>query len=190
MTKRSLLLSVAVPAAAVALLAPAPAAAGITVIGAGNARMCYLAAESKMSPRSGDLQRCSAALVEEQAKSGAVVATHVNRGILRLRVGDLAGAIADFDAATALNPNEPEAYLNRAAALLRQREATTAIAQFDEAIAKNTRRPELAHYGRAIAYEESGNLRAAFQDYTRATELAPSWGEPRRELSRFRVVGK
>lgn len=189
MIRRRLLLAAAVPAAASALSAT-PAAADIVVIGAGNARMCYLAAESKMAPRSGDLQRCNAALWEDQHKRGTLVATHVNRGILRMRAGDMPGAIADFDAATALNPDEPEAYLNRAAALLRQRDVAGAIAQFDEAIARNTQRPALAHYGRAIANEEAGHVRAAYQDYLKATQLAPAWEEPQRELARFKVVSK
>lgn len=190
MTRGSLLLAAAVPAAAFVLAIPLPAAAGVTVIGAGNARMCYLAAKSKMMPRSDDFQRCNAAVWEEQMKPAVLVATHVNRGILRLRAGDMTGALADFDAATALNPDEPEAYLNRAATLLRQKDAATAIKQFDAAIAKNTQRPALAHYGRAIANEEAGNVRAAYQDYLRATQLAPSWEEPRRELARFRVLSK
>jgi Flp pilus assembly protein TadD len=117
-----------------------------------------------------------------------MVATYVNRGILRLRRGDLSGAMADFDAATALNPDEPEAYLNRASALLRREEVAGAISQFDTALAKQTRRPAIAHYGRAVAHEEAGNVRAAYNDYLRASQLAPGWDDPRRELSRFRVT--
>ena len=173
--------------AATILAAPLPAAAGDIVIGAGNARMCYLAAESKLSPRGVELERCDQALIEERTNEELTVATHVNRGILRLRRGDTVGALADFDAATALNPDEPEAYLNRASALLRQQQLARAITQFDAAIAKQTRRPALAYYGRAIAHEEAGNVRAAYRDYRRASELSPSWDEPRRELARFRV---
>lgn len=182
MVRRHLLLAAAV------LALPLPAAAGVTVIGSGNARMCYLSAESKLAPRGVDVRRCDDALLEERSNPEVLVATHVNRGILRLRRGNTAGAIADFDAATALNPDEPEAYLNRASALLREEQVAGAIAQFDTAIAKNTRRPALAYYGRAVAHEEAGNLAAAYRDYRRASELAPNWEEPRAELTRFRVV--
>lgn len=174
--------------AAAALVLPLPAAAGVTVIGSGNARTCYLAAKAPVGARLVDIQSCDAALVEEQLNPRVMVATHVNRGILRQRNGDLKGALSDFDAATALNPDEPEAYLNRAVALLRQREVAGAIRQFDAALAKKTLRPALAHYGRAVAQEEAGNVRAAYQDYLQASQLAPSWDEPRRELTRFRVV--
>jgi tetratricopeptide (TPR) repeat protein len=167
-----------------------PAAAGITVLGAGNARMCFLAAQSKLSPRPADMKRCNDALVEERTSADRLVATHVNRGILRLRRNDAVGALADFDAASKLDPEEPEAYLNRASALLSQQQAAAAIGQFDTALAKKTRRPALAYYGRAVAYEEAGNLRAAYQDYSQASRLAPSWDEPRRELTRFRIVSR
>jgi len=174
--------------AAVFLTLPLPAAAGVTVIGAGNARMCYVAAESKLAPRGVDMKRCDEALIEERANQPIMVATHVNRGILRLRRGDVVGAMADFDAATALNPDEPEAYLNRASALLRREQVTSAISQFDAALAKQTRRPALAYYGRGVAHEEAGNVRAAYDDYMRASQLAPGWDDPRRELTRFRVT--
>jgi len=174
--------------AALAAAASVPASAGITVIGAGHARSCYLAAESKMLPRSEDLRRCSLAVREETGGRSRLVATYVNRGILHLRRGDTAAAMKDFDAATRLNPDEPEAYLNRASALLRQAQPSGAITQFDAALAKQTRRPALAHYGRAIAYEEAGNVRAAYKDYLMASQLAPEWDDPRRELTRFKVV--
>ena len=174
--------------AAAALALPLPVAAGVTVIGSGNARICYVAAESKIGARRADIQSCDAALMEEKLNRRVLVATHVNRGILRQRYGNLAGALADFDAATALNPEEPEAYLNRASTLLRQNDVSRAITEFDAALAKKTRRPALAYYGRALAHEEAGNLRAAYRDYRQASQLAPSWDEPRRELNRFRVV--
>lgn len=173
-------------AALVAL--PLPAAAGVVVLGAGNARMCYLAAEAPGLARSDDMQRCNDAILEERSDLTRLVSTHVNRGILRLRRGDTAGALRDFDEATRLNPNEPEAYLNRGTILLRDDQVREAIAQFDSAIERQTRRPALAYFGRAVAYEEAGNIRAAYNDYRRASELAPSWDDPRVELTRFRMV--
>lgn len=165
-----------------------PAAAGVTVVGAGNARMCFLAAESDNIPDLRTIDRCDDAIEEERGNGRRLVATHVNRGILRLRRGDRAGALADFDRATALDPDEPEAYLNRGSMLLNNDETARAIVQFDNAIARNTRRPALAYYGRGVAYEESGNVRAAYRDYLRARDLAPTWAEPRTELTRFRLV--
>ena len=175
--------------AAVAVLAPLPAFAGVTVLGMGHARACYEAAESPAMPLRDDLDECDAALAGSATPFDDQVATRVNRGILHLRRGNLDRALADFDAATAMDPTEPEAYLNRGSLLLRQNQVEDAIAMFTAAIEHNTRRPELAYYGRGVAFETSGNIRAAYNDYRRAQQLAPRWDEPRLELARFRVVG-
>ena len=174
-------------AAAFAVL-PLPAFAGITVLGSNSARMCYLAAESTAMPGPRDMRQCDAALVEVATVPRDLIATYVNRGILRMRNGNLDGAMIDFDEALRRNPREPEAYLNRGSALLRRERMDEAVAMYSQALQHNTRRPALAHYGRAMAYELLGNVRAAYNDYRRASERAPEWGEPREDLQRFRVV--
>ena len=174
-------------AAAFAAL-PATAIAGVTVIGASSARMCYMAAESAASPRHQDVVWCDAALGEHLTSARDVIATYVNRGILHLRRGNIEGAIRDFDEALRRNPNEPEAYLNRGAAMMQRDRMDEAVAMYSQALQHNTSRPELAHYGRAMAYELLGNARAAYNDYRRASELDPEWPAPREDLQRFRIV--
>lgn len=183
MARRHLLFA-AVAASTFAL----PASADVLVLGSSNARICYLASEATGPADMQTMQRCDDAIIEERHDLKHLVATHVNRGILRLRRGDVEGALSDFDAATRLSPDEPEAYLNRASIFLRLSRTGDAISQFDAALAKNTRRPALAYYGRGVAHEVTGNLRAAYRDYSRAAELAPEWADPRNDLSRFRVV--
>jgi tetratricopeptide (TPR) repeat protein len=176
----------AVLISAAALLIAAPAAAGVTVVGGSLAQSCYRAAESQVAPSLEDFDVCDRAFAEGLNRRDTV-ATHVNRGILRLRRGDADGAIRDFDRATALDPREAEAYLNRGVALLRHDRAAEALPNFDAAIARRTRRPAYAFFGRAGAYEELGNIRAAYADYRRASELDPHWAPPRLELARFRI---
>jgi tetratricopeptide (TPR) repeat protein len=166
----------------------APASAAVVVLGNTDARMCYEAADSPMLPAARDVRRCDDALLREPLSSYEVVATHVNRGILRLRRGMIDPAIADFDRAIALDPDQPEAYLNKGAALLRRENAAEAMTLFTTALERNTTRPALAHYGRAIANETLGNLNAAYRDYRAASQIAPDWREPRLELARFRVI--
>lgn len=176
--------------ASAALLAAfsVPAAASVISIGSTSASLCYQAADSPVAPTFAEIRMCDTALSEEGLTQHDRVATHVNRGILRLRRDQIALAIADFDRAIAIDPDQPEAYLNKGAAMIKQREAGTALGLFTMAIERNTSRPELAHYGRAIANERLGNARAAYRDYRRASELDPDWAEPRAELTRFRVV--
>ena len=164
-----------------------PAIAAVTVVGNSSARMCYEAAASDLTSRTG-LGYCNRALSEEALSGHDVVATHVNRGILLMRGGKIDAAITDFDRAISLDANEPEAYLNKGVALLKREEAApAALSLFTTAIEKRTRRPEIAYYGRAIAHEITGNVKAAYSDYKLASTLDPDWEEPRMELTRFRV---
>jgi len=174
--------------AAALVVCAAPASASILVIGNSDARLCYEAADSPINPDSIDLRRCDDALRNENLSNYEVVATHVNRGILRLRRGMSDAAIADFDEAIRLDPNEPEAYLNKGTALLRRENPSEALQLYSVALDHETSRPAIALYGRAIANEELGNVREAYADYLRASELAPDWTDPRAELQRFRVT--
>jgi tetratricopeptide (TPR) repeat protein len=182
MTARRLLLAAMVAAVA------SPVSASVVVVGGSAARTCFEAADSPLQPTIMDLRSCDQALTDEALVRADIVATHVNRGILRLRRNQIDAAIRDFDDAIALDPSQPEAYLNKGAALVRVENAGDAVPLFTASLERNTTRPELAHYGRAIANESLGNLRAAYDDYRRASELRPNWQEPRTELARFRVV--
>ena len=165
----------------------APAGAAVTVIGSSSARMCYEAADQRSTPPRTALDFCDAAVSGEAESEHDLVASHVNRGIIRLRFGNTAGAMKDFDAALRLDADQPEAYLNKGVALIRQDNADAALPLFTMALEKKTRRPALAYYGRGIAHEELGNLKSAYADYKRALEEAPNWDEPKRDLARFVV---
>ena len=171
-----------------ALLAAAPAFGAVQVIGSSAARMCYEAADSQGIPSSDALARCDTALSEEALAPHDEVATYVNRGILKLRLGRIDDASTDFASAIQRDPNEPEAYLNQGMAALRQNDGAQALALFDTALAKKTRRPALAYYGRAVAQEMAGRLREAYRDYRQASLLEPKWRDPKVELARFTVT--
>jgi tetratricopeptide (TPR) repeat protein len=173
--------------AAVAVCA-GPAAASVMVVGSSDARMCYEAADSPLNPSVRDIRRCDGALLHDTLSQYEIVATHVNRGILWLRRGMVDEAIGDFDEAMRLDPQQPEAYLNKGAALLQGQNPSEAAQLFTVALDRRTSRPAIAHYGRAIANEQLGNVREAYEDYQAASLLAPDWADPRTELQRFRVV--
>jgi tetratricopeptide (TPR) repeat protein len=167
--------------------AAGPALAAVTVLGNSMARTCYEAAESKSLPRTAELEGCGQALDQEALSLEDKVATFVNRGILHARRGDMARAVADFDEATSRDPNQPEAYFNKAAVLLRNGGANQAVPLFSKAIEHRTRFMAGAYYGRGVAQEELGNVKAAYFDYQRASQADPKWAEPRAELARFTV---
>lgn len=178
-------LALCLVAAAVAF--PGAASASSMVVGSGLARMCFEAADSERA-NSSTIGVCDRALTEEALGWDDQVATYVNRGILRARVGDFAGAMADYNRALKLDPTEAEAYLNKAALVLKtERDWRQARDLFDAALERKTRRPEFAYYGRGITNEIGGNISGAYADYQKAAELAPAWDEPKKELARFSV---
>jgi tetratricopeptide (TPR) repeat protein len=165
-----------------------PAVAAVTVVGSSSARLCFEAADARIAPDRDAIGRCDQALNEENLSPYDTVATYVNRGILKLRLGLGDAAIADFDAALARDPDQPEAYLNKGIALLRMPgHSAQAVPLFDEALAKKTRRPALAYYGRGVANELNGNIRNAYFDYREASRIEPKWRDPQDELTRFKV---
>ena len=165
-----------------------PALGAVTVVGSSSARMCFEAADSPMMPSIRDLRYCDDAFAQGALSQHDTVATYVNRGILKLRRNQVEAAIADFDQAIEIDPRQPEAYLNKGAALIRLNNPTEALSLFTAALEYHTRRPEIAHFGRAIANETLGNVRAAYDDYRMASQLDPDWADPQTELRRFRVV--
>ena len=174
--------------AAAALLAATPALGAVSVVGNSAARSCYLAAETRGAPTLDVLRFCDDALYRESLTDEERVATFVNRGILKARLGRLDDALADYDAALSRDPDEPEAYLNKGFALISLSDSGEQAAPlFDSALAKKTRRPELAYYGRGVAHELAGQVNAAYRDYRQASLLDPKWRQPKLELARFRV---
>ena len=165
-----------------------PPEGSMTVVGGGAARACYEAADSSTRPSSGDLRACDQAIDRDPTSFADLVATHVNRGIVRSRIGDNRGGIADFDAAIRISPRLAQAYLNKGVALLRSGEANAALMMFERALELETGRPALAHYGRALAFEELGEIRSAYREYRLASEIEPAWAPPRVELQRFRIT--
>lgn len=160
----------------------------MSVIGSSSARLCFKAADSTLPSSVLSIGECDAALKDGNLSGRDQIATLVNRGILYLRKGDSVRAMADYDAAIARDPKEPEAYLNKGAALLRNPgDPKAALPMFDAALAHGTSKPALAYYGRGLAHEYLGDLKSAYYDYKRAEKLEPEWDQPRLELTRFTV---
>ena len=172
---------------ACALCTALPAQAGIMVIGGSYAESCFKAAEQSNTTLEA-LGSCDRAFSEQSLSSEDALATHVNRGILRMLRSNYAGADTDFTAATAMDPQRAEPWLNLGILRFKQGNSAEAHALFSKAIELGSDVPEIAYYGRGLANEDLGNVKAAYNDLRKASELRPNWREPARELARYRVT--
>ena len=175
---------------ATAALAGAANAHTISVLGSNaDALACYRAADSE-ARRPDALETCADALRSRDLTSYDRIATLVNRGIVRFRLEDFDGAIADFDEAMRIEPAQPDAMINRGITMLAAGHDVEQSADYIErGLARGPQRPWVGYYGRAVANELAGRDAAAYRDYKRAQELRPGWALPRQALARFSVGG-
>lgn len=122
------------------------------------------------------MARCTRALRDEARNRLNLIITYINRGNLRLARAEYALALADFDSAIALDPENAEARLNRGVALIAQEQFGPAIVALTEAVSLGVHEPHKAYYNRAIAREALGDLRGALEDYGTALAIRPDWG--------------
>ena len=174
--------------ASTALLFAASAANASVVTTAGSyAGSCYNAAEGRVATARA-LDDCDQALLVQSLSEQDRMATHVNRGIVRMLAGQRPMALADFDEATAMNPNHPEPYLNKGVMVFDDGNSAAAAQLAEKALQLGTRKPGVALYILGLAKEDRGDVKAAYQDLLRAAALEPSWSLPRKELQRYQLV--
>ena len=174
---------------ALALLAfgAGSATASITVFGGGLAQECSNAASSEKSDAHAILV-CTTALSTEFLSPPDRGGTLINRGVLRLREGEVAAAHADFDAGIVLLPGAGEGWVNRGAAFIAERRYQQGIADIDRGLVLGVKEPEKAYYNRALAHEGLDDEKSAYLDYQQALVLKPHWDLPQHELLRFTVT--
>lgn len=162
-------------------------AQSITRYGSSQAEACFHAADHRTDLHGG-LAICEQALKEEVLRARDRAATLVNRGIIKMFLRDGDGALADYNAGLALQPDLGDGYINRGLLYLQQgnRDAQ-ALAEMSKGISLGSRDEAAARYGRAFAYEAVGQVKEAYLDFKRAVELKPDWKEAQQELARFTV---
>jgi tetratricopeptide (TPR) repeat protein len=120
----------------------------------------------------------------------------VERGIERLHAGDYANALADFDRALELDPQNSSAYTHRGLARAALRDYGGALHDYDHALELNEHDHE-ATYSTACAYAQMGQAEQACQWLERTVLLDDRyWEEARtdpdfdsiREHRRFRAL--
>jgi tetratricopeptide (TPR) repeat protein len=165
----------------------APAGAAVTVLGSGLSQDCFQAAEFGGNPADG-IKTCSDALGETAMSTHDRAATLINRGILRSRNDDSAGAMDDYNGGLALNADLGEGYVDRGAAEIVLKDFNAALADINKGIDLKANKIEIAYYDRAVVDEALGDVKSAYMDYKKAVELQPDFQLANDQLMRFRVV--
>jgi len=112
----------------------------------------------------------------------------VDRGIIKFGMQQTGDALADFDAAIAMEPRLGNAYVNRAAAQLALGRGRSALSDADMAIKLGGDSLHVAYFTRAAAEEDAGQTEAAYRDYKQALALKPDYAPAQAQLTRFKVV--
>jgi Tfp pilus assembly protein PilF len=130
---------------------------------------------------------CTTAIDTEPLDKHQLAATYVNRGVIWMTGEMLAEAKTDFDAAVRTDPRVGEGYVNRGAAQVANKQYAQGLADIDYGLSLGVEEPQRAWYNRGLAKEAMGDLKGAYESYTKAVELAPNWAPPKAELARFSV---
>lgn len=172
------------------LVGSAANAHSVTIIGTNaDAIACFRAADSD-ARRPDAVRICAAALSSSDLDNQDRMATFVNRGVVQFRLENFDAALADFDAALAMAPGQPDALINRGITMLANGgDDGEAMAMIDQGLAGQPQRPWVGYYGRAVAHELAGRDGQAYRDYQRARDLRPGWRPAELALTRFSVRG-
>jgi tetratricopeptide (TPR) repeat protein len=181
---KSLTLAAGITALVVPMTAASPAAYSV---GGPLSTNCYEAALSGDARRS-SLESCDRSLREEALNERDRAATFVNRGILRMISGARVEADADFDSALKLDQQLSDAWLNKAFLRLRDNRGREALPLIEEGLKHRPQREALAYFARGLAYEDVGDIPAAYADLRRAHNLEPNWSLPAQYLARYQVM--
>ena len=184
---KALVLSAA--GALIAVLPAVPSTASVLTVGGPLSYSCYKAAEG-LDFRASSIEGCTRALQEENLDKQDYAATLVNRGILYAVMNHFESADADYSAAERIAPNLSEVWLNQGYLRLRENKASEALPLLDRGMKLGAQRPAVAYLARGIAHEELGDLRAAYDDISRARSLEPNWTLPGEYLARYEVRGR
>jgi tetratricopeptide (TPR) repeat protein len=171
------------------LAAAAPAQAAMLVLGGGMAEDCYKAALHEASDGP-SLELCTRALSDEPLTPKDRASTFINRGVILISRRAYEAAAADFDSALRIKPGMAEAYVNRGAARLGQKRYAEALSDLDRGLELGAKEPQKAWYDKGLAHEGLGDVKAAYFDYRKASDLKPDWEAPKKELQRFTVTEK
>ena len=169
------------------LLLTAPAHALVTVVGAGMAHDCFIAAKAGTDPRGG-IAVCNSALAEELLSTRARAGTYVNRAVMKVALGQIDDALADYNSGLSLDPELGDGYVDRGAALIMLKRYDEALADIDKGIGLGQTYEHVGYYNRGVAEFFLGRIAQSYHDFKKASQIAPEFIPAREQLKNFVVT--
>lgn len=130
------------------------------------------------------LRGCTAYIKLGKGAPANLATAYLNRANVYAQRSKYARAFADYNAALALDADNPLIPYNRGNAYFDNRQYERAIADFSRA-AQLDASFALAYFNRGLAHEQLGDTAAAAADYRRALALDPVAANARKRLERL-----
>jgi len=133
------------------------------------------------------IEGCTAQIQSGQQTTNNLTVEYNNRGFAYFNKGQYDQAMADFNTAIGLNPNNFRSYTNRGAVYFHQGLYDQAIAEDNKAIALQ---PDFAdaYFNRGGVYEKQGQRDQAITDYLTSLRLNPGDDDTINALKRLGVT--
>lgn len=174
--------------AAAALIVGGAAHSQVVVLGSSLGKDCYVTVLSNPMPSLTHERVCDEAINSGTLQGRDLTATHINRGILRMRMNKVDEALDDLGVAKKRRPSMGAIYLNEGAAFITMGDHASAIASLERSLELDTQDPHYAHFNLGLAHEMAGDPAEAYYSFNKALEISPDWERPKIELERFTVV--
>ena len=130
---------------------------------------------------------CDDALKSQQMNRIDTASTWVNRGILEMSRERYKNARGNFKEALNLMPKLPEAHVDLGSAMINLQEFAEGAKETEFGLQLGSHEAERGWYNLGIAYEELGDLQKSYESFRHASELAPDWQDPQKQMARFSV---
>lgn len=153
-------------------------AQSVTTLGTNDAYRCYESAEYAVRSLSGsvsDIVECNSAIRDGRLNRRDKAATYINRGIIRVSMGDVERAEQDYLYALDISDRSPETFLNLGNLQYMMQDYSSAIADYDHAESLGLTQKHVLFLNRGMAYMRVGQLDIAESEYLKALEIRPDW---------------
>lgn len=127
---------------------------------------------------------CTSVTLSQQGNAAMGASAHNARGVAYKHSGQLTLALAEYNQALALDPDDAEALDNRGVIWNAQGRYERALADYNRAIALSPS-DSSAYYNRGNTYANMGLTQKAIADFRRALKIEPSMSLAREALRVF-----